>query len=190
MTTVRATRSALLYLQSTLGSGAAHEPVPRYPRDTSPALGFRWIARAPSRPGGELPFGPAEVEAMSGILSHSTARRYGVRIVTQEWELRRPTVYAARQRRRDAKVPKKCGPQTRHTDAELTELTRGLSLRGGGPPQGVGLPTRAGIRTSKARVQGLMTEADLRGPLPPTACAGAAPPRRDDHPLAHRPDVG
>ena len=47
--------------------------------------------------GGRRPFGPAEVDAMSGAHSISTRRAYGVQRVCRVWLCARSTVYARRQ---------------------------------------------------------------------------------------------
>jgi putative transposase len=57
---------------------------------------------------------------MSRTLSPSTARRYGVRMVTQEWQISRSAVYAARARTLAAGPWLKRGPKTPLADDELT----------------------------------------------------------------------
>ena len=47
--------------------------------------------------GGQRPFGPAEVDAMSGAQSISTRRAYGVQRVCRVWHCARSSVYARRQ---------------------------------------------------------------------------------------------
>jgi putative transposase len=127
---------------------------------------------------------------MSRTLSPSTTRRYGVRMVTQEWELGRSTVYAARQRRREAKLPKKRGPRTRWADAELTEKIRAdleaSPFVGEGHRKVWARLRVGGVRTSKARVLRLMREADLLAPSRQRRVLG--PRHHDGTIITERPD--
>ena len=58
--------------------------------------------------GGRLPFGPAEVDAMSGAHSISTRRAYGVQRICRVWERARSSVYARRHATKSR--PRRCRP--------------------------------------------------------------------------------
>ena len=61
------------------------------------ADGDRVTVREGGPAGGRRPFGPAEVDAMSGAQSISTRRAYGVQRVCRVWHRARSSVYARRQ---------------------------------------------------------------------------------------------
>jgi hypothetical protein len=62
---------------------------------------------------------------MSQAVSPSTGRRYGLALVCRIWEQPRSTVYAVRKRQAvPVPVPRKRGPKTALSDAELTALIR------------------------------------------------------------------
>ena len=79
---------------------------------------------------------------MGRAASPSAGRRYGLARVCRVLEIPRSTVYAARARRLAPVPPRKRGPKTAWTDAELTEQIRGvlaaLAVRRRGLPQGLG----------------------------------------------------
>lgn len=105
---------------------------------------------------------------MSRTLSPSTGRRYGVRMVTEEWEIGRSTVYAAWKRAHGRQPQGKRGPRSEHSDAELTTLIRAelaaSPFVGEGHRKVWARLRVAGVRTSLARVLRLMREADLLAP--------------------------
>jgi putative transposase len=127
---------------------------------------------------------------MSRTASPSVGRRYGLARVCRVLEVPRSTVYAARARRRSPVEPRKRGPKTGWTDAELTDRIRGVLARS--PFVGEGYRKvwarlrLAGIRTSKPRVLRLMREAGLLAPTrtgqPPGPAAhdGTIIPERPD----------
>jgi transposase InsO family protein len=83
-------------------------------------------------------------------------------------EVPRSTVYAARARWLTPSVPRKRGPKTAWTDADLTEQIGAVLARspfvGEGYREVWARLRLAGIRTSKARVLRLMREANLLAP--------------------------
>ena len=105
---------------------------------------------------------------MGRTASPSTGRRYGLARVCRILEVPRSTVYAARTRRLTPSVPRKRGPKTAWTDADLTERIRDVLARS--PFVGEGYRKvwarlrLASVRTSKARVLRLMREANLLAP--------------------------
>ena len=115
--------------------------------------------RAPVREGGPAggrrPFGPAEVDAMSGAQSISTRRAYGVQRVCRVWHCARSSVYARRQtttspapyRRRARSAP----PRTPSSSATFA----GCSKRRPFMAKGTGRPGRSsGSRGSAPRRSG------------------------------------
>lgn len=127
---------------------------------------------------------------MSRTLSPSTGRPYGVRMVCEEWQVARSTVYAARARHLRIVVPLKRGPLSSHTDAELTKLIAddlASSPFVGEGHRKVWARLRAkGIRTSKARVLRLMREANLLAPTRQIRVLG--PRNHDGTIITERPD--
>ena len=127
---------------------------------------------------------------MGQTASPSAGRRYGLARVCRVLEVPRSTVYAARARRRSPVEPRKRGPKTGWTDAELTDRIRGVLARS--PFVGEGYRKvwarlrLAGIRTSKPRVLRLMREAGLLAPTRtgqphgPAAHDGTIIPERPD----------
>jgi len=105
---------------------------------------------------------------MGRAASPSCGRRYSLARVCRALEVPRSTVYATRARRLAPVVPRKRGPKTAWTDAELTEQIRGVLAAS--PFVGEGYRKvwarlrLAGIRTSKPRVLRLMREAGLLAP--------------------------
>jgi putative transposase len=127
---------------------------------------------------------------MGQTASPSAGRRCGLARVCRVLEVPRSTVYAARARRRSPVEPRKRGPKTGWTDAELTDRIRGVLARS--PFVGEGYRKvwarlrLAGIRTSKPRVLRLMREAGLLAPTRtgqphgPAAHDGTIIPERPD----------
>ena len=105
---------------------------------------------------------------MGQAASSSTGRRYGLARVCRTLEITRSTVYAARSRRLHPVAPRKRGPKTAWTDAELTARIRVVLARS--PFVGEGYRKvwarlrLAGVRAGKPRVLRLMREANLLAP--------------------------
>jgi putative transposase len=105
---------------------------------------------------------------VSRATSPSMGRCYGLALACRVLEIPRSTVYATRARTLGPVPPRKRGPTTAWTDAELTEQIRGVLARS--PFLGEGYRKvwarlrLAGIRTSKARVLRLMRAAGLLAP--------------------------
>ena len=105
-------------------------------------------------------------------------------------EIPRSTVYATQARVVTSVPPRKRGPKTAWTDAELIEQIRGVLARspflGGGYRKAWARLRSAGIRASKARVLRLMREAGLLAPARagqphgPAAHDGTIIPARPD----------
>ena len=88
------------------GAGGPQEPCDGCPgrrpssaagQDRRAADGDRVAVCEGGPAGGQRPFGPAEVDAMSGAQSISTRRAYGVQRVCRVWHCARSSVYARRQ---------------------------------------------------------------------------------------------
>ena len=105
---------------------------------------------------------------MSRTLSPSTHQLYGLARVAAAWGLPRSTYYARRDRRNHPAEPRKRGPKTPFTDAELTGRIRqeiaASPFTGEGHRKFWARLRVAGVRTSKARVLRLMREAQLLAP--------------------------
>ena len=105
---------------------------------------------------------------MSRTLSPSTHQLYGLARVAAAWGLPRSTYYARRDRRNHPGEPRKRGPKTPFTDAELTGRIRqeiaASPFTGEGHRKFWARLRVAGVRTSKARVLRLMREAQLLAP--------------------------
>lgn len=127
---------------------------------------------------------------MSRTLSPSTERRYGVRRVSEVFEVGRSTVYAHRARDGAARLVRKRGPRTIHSDEQLTELIRtdlsASEFHGEGHRKVWARLRHNGVRVSKRRVLRLMREANL---LAPTPMHGSPGPRNHDGTIiTERPD--
>ena len=105
---------------------------------------------------------------MSRTLSPSTHQLYGLARVAAAWGLPRSTYYARRDRRNHPAEPRRRGPKTPFTDAELTGRIRpeiaASPFTGEGHRKFWARLRVAGVRTSKARVLRLMREAQLLAP--------------------------
>ena len=92
---------------------------------------------------------------MSRTLSPSTHQLYGLARVAAAWGLPRSTYYARRDRRNHPAEPRKRGPKTPFTDAELTGRIRqeiaASPFTGEGHRKFRARLRVAGVRTSKAR---------------------------------------
>jgi len=106
---------------------------------------------------------------MSRTVSPSVGRRYGLALVCRVWEIARSSVYAERTRQTSPPPqPRKRGPKTRWSDAELTELIREVIKAS--PWLGEGYRKVwaqlgfKGIRVCKRRVLRLMRLANLLSP--------------------------
>src|SRR3954468_2115615 len=119
------------------------------------------------RPGGEPPFGPPEVAAMSQTVSPSSGRPYGLARVCRVWRASRATVYRHLSSSRP-KVPRRPGPVGPMPDAALVEAIRAVltasPFHGEGHRKVWARLRVAGLRTSKRRVLRLMREHDLLAP--------------------------
>ena len=127
-------------------------------QDRRAADGDRVAVREGGPTGGRLPFGPAEVDAMSGAQSISTRRAYGVQRICRVWERARSSVYARRH------ATKSRALRCRREAASSRQPPRGASHfkpRTAKPGRSCG---SAGIRTSKERVRRVMREHDLQAP--------------------------
>lgn len=106
---------------------------------------------------------------MSRTVSPSTGRRYGLALVCRVWEQARSSVYAVRSRRQTPpSAPRKPGPKTALTDAELTALIRATIESSPWLGEGyrkVWVQLRdKGAMVCKRRVLRLMREANLLSP--------------------------
>jgi len=130
---------------------------------------------------------------MSRAVSPSTNRPYGVKRVTDEWGIARSTYYDRRPgNTRERPAPKKRGPKTELTDAELTAEIRkvlvGSRFLGEGHRKAwARLRREKGIRTSKERVLRLMREANLLAQ--PRGKRVLGPHTHDGTITTERPDV-
>ena len=105
---------------------------------------------------------------MSRTLSPSTKKPYGLARVATAWGVPRSTYYAQRSRRNNPVEPRKRGPRTSFTDAELTDRIRHKiavsAFTGEGHRKFWARLRVAGVRTSKTRVLRPMREAQLLAP--------------------------
>lgn len=126
---------------------------------------------------------------MSQAVSVSTGRRYGLVRVCGVWEIARSTVYAAKERRQDAKAPRRRGPKTKWSDEALLEKIREILASspfvGEGHRKVWARLRSAGVRTSKGRALRLMRGAGL---LSPARTAQAPEKTHDGTIITERPD--
>ena len=142
--------------------------------------------------GGRRPFGPAEVDAMSGAQSISTRRAYGVQRVCRVWHRARSSVYARRQATRSPARCRRRGPIGAAPDdvlvAHIRRVLEASPFHGEGLPKSLGEAAGRGImRTSKERVRRLMREHDLQAP--PRAGHAHGPKAHDGTITTEAPDV-
>lgn len=118
---------------------------------------------------------------MSRTVSASGNRAYGVARVVSAWNLPRSSFYAARDRQRNPRAPRKRGPKVL-SDPELLSAIRELlddaEFTGEGYRKTWARLRHKGIRTSKERVNRLMRENQLLSPC------------RRPMPVASRPHDG
>jgi len=106
---------------------------------------------------------------MSRTVSPSAGRRYGLALVCRVWEVARSSVYAERTRESSpSSEPRKRGPKTSWSDAQLTEMIKETITTSPWLGEGyrkVWAQLRfQGIRASKRRVLRLMRLANLLSP--------------------------
>ena len=119
---------------------------------------------------------------MSQTCSPSTPRRYGLARVCRLWEIARSTVYLSQARQTaPPPTPRKRGPKTSWSDAELVEKIRAVlaasSFLGEGHRKVWARLRWQGVRTSKGRLLRLMRAAHL---LAPTRVGHAHGPKAHD----------
>src|SRR4051812_9485179 len=129
--------------------------------------------------GGQAPFGPPEVAAMSRTVSPSSGRPYGLARVCRVWRASRASVYRHLSSR--PKPLRRPGPVGPMPDAALVEAIRAVltasPFHGEGHRKVWARLRVAGVRTSKRRVLRLMREHDL---LAPTRVGAPRGPRTHD----------
>ena len=130
--------------------------------------GERVALRESRSAGGRRPFGPAEVDAMSGAHSISTRRAYGVQRVCRVWARPRSSVYAQRQAPATCARGRRRGPVGAASDEVLVthirRVLRASPFHGEGYRKAWAKLRVEGTRTSKERVRRLMREHDLQAP--------------------------
>ena len=136
--------------------------------DRRAADGDRVTVREGGPAGGRRPFGPAEVDAMSGAQSISTRRASGVQRVCRVWHRARSSVYARRQATRSPARCRRRGPIGAAPDdvlvAHIRRVLEASPFHGEGYRKAWAKLRVAGMRTSKERVRRLMREHDLQAP--------------------------
>ncbi|MCY7289054.1 MAG: IS3 family transposase [Cryobacterium sp.] len=114
---------------------------------------------------GGAPFGGAEVEAMSAVVSNSTCHPYGVARACRVWGVARAGIYRGRRVIAPLTPRRRPGPQGPMPDAALVEAIRQVLIAS--PFHGEGYRKvwarlrHAGLCTSKERVRRLMRENGL-----------------------------
>ena len=160
-------------------------------QDRRAADGDRVTVREGGPAGGRRPFGPAEVDAMSGAQSISTRRAYGVQRVCRVWHRARSSVYARRQATRSPARCRRRGPIGAVPDdvlvAHIRRVLEASPFHGEGYRKAWAKLRVAGMRTSKERVRRLMREHDLQAP--PRAGHAHGPKAHDGTITTEAPDV-
>src|SRR3954470_15869682 len=117
-------------------------------------------------PGGEPPFGPPEVAAMSQTVSPASGRPYGLARVCRVWRASRASVYRHLSSRPEP--PRRPGPVGPMPDAALVEAIRAVltasPFHGEGHRKVWARLRVAGVRTSNRRVLRLMRAKNLLAP--------------------------
>jgi putative transposase len=130
--------------------------------------------------GGQSPFGPTEVQAMSRVTSPVTGKCYGLATVCRLWRLARSGVYRHRASPPET-PPRRRGPIGAMADEALTAAIRAVlaasPFHGEGHRKVWARLRHVGTRTSLRRVLRLMRENDL---LAPTRAGSARGPRTHD----------
>src|SRR5215210_2559440 len=126
------------------------------------------VARSQDRcPGGQPPFGPPEVAAMSRTSSPSRSRPYGLARVCRVWPASRATIYRHLSSSRP-EPPRRPGPVGPMPDPALVDAIRAVltasPFHGEGHRKVWARLRVAGVRTSKRRVLRLMRETNLLAP--------------------------
>src|SRR5215210_3955902 len=131
-------------------------------------------------PGGQAPFGPPEVAAMSRTVSPSSGKPYSLARVCRVWRASRATIYRHLSSCRP-KPPRRPGPVGPMADAALVDAIRAVltasPFHGEGHRKVWARLRVAGVRTSKRRVLRLMRENTL---LAPSRVGAPRGPRNHD----------
>src|SRR3954452_9928703 len=131
-------------------------------------------------PGGQAPFGPPEVAAMSRTVSPSSGKPYGLARVCRVWRAARASVYRHLSSSR-RELPRRPGPVGPMADAALVEAIQAVltasPFHGEGHRKVWARLRVAGVRTSKRRLLRLMREDNL---LAPTRAGVPRGPRTHD----------
>src|SRR3954470_10930985 len=131
-------------------------------------------------PGGQAPFGPPEVAAMSRTVSPSSGKPYGLARVCRVWRAARASVYRHLSSSR-RELPRRPGPVGPMADAALVEAIQAVltasPFHGEGHRKVWARLRVAGVRTSKRRVLRLMRANNL---LAPTRAGVPRGPRSHD----------
>src|SRR5215211_2562049 len=130
-------------------------------RDTARA---RAVGSQDRCPGGQPPFGPPEVAAMSRTLSPASSRPYGLARVCRVWRASRASVYRHLSSSRPEPL-RRPGPVGPMPDPALVDAIRAVltasPFHGEGHRKVWARLRVAGVRTSKRRVLRLMRESNL-----------------------------
>src|SRR3954469_8488781 len=130
--------------------------------------GQRTALRQDRGDGGQTPFGPQEVEAMSQTLSPSIARYYGLARVARVWKVPRASVYRSLKETHPNTISRRPGPVGACSDEELAGHIRqqivASRLHGEGYRKLWARLRFAGVRASPRRVRRVMRQNGLLAP--------------------------